>query len=1658
MSLIRSKIFFIATVVTALASGTALGQSLVGRNSNVVGPTPDGFYRGIPHYQDNEARCDRNPLLPSNIVCVAHGYGGADDVIGDAWPRIFETQDNARTWLSRYATGSAADPTTDLGLGFGADPITLCWPGACGGFFIASIRAPGGGTGGGVFLQLMPEFNVETGFRHFSEAGPRTVQLGTGDNFLDKINAIYLLDTKNPGTVEVTMTVEKGNGITEVVTREWPRARIIVVYAALNSSSQNVRIFSTYTDTYGAHWSPPRQVANTTGLDTGVAIAAIDDTVVYAFRQFKDDSGDQLDAVFAAISATRGQTLRKPFVVVDNICPNDQPTLPVSLDPDPPPFQTVASRTNSFVDLSSDDEHFVMVLAQHKLDPSGGCLTRPFDYPSGSRVSVLTAGSNGKNWSDPVEIAPRNDPALPRNGHSFQFMPAIDCVLGHCLSIWYDSINDSIRNISFLESADKIDAVDAFVNFPLFGDFYFPRNGVSGPEILQFKRTVDVFARQFKIKPGGGVEFLDPEPVRLSKFQLFATSPSTVIEVGKIPFGLKQYKGNTVSFMSDYLGIASAKVRGGPDPLDLTAPPVYESNKGPDPDNPQLKPSWFPHWTDTRNAFGQLYTENIDEAVPFEKTGMSGLMGFENPAPDTESEPAPLAGGRKLSAEGVEDSNVGAFFCAPPLSPPDAPGEMLFAADNQNRIKDTDIFGALVEVPATAWVVNTSKGLGKIDIFGNVLQRTYAIAARNELRDAGKKFRFRIMNQPVGFLNNEARASWLQLPFANFDHTNEMDDPLEEIDENVGPLSSVTVALFVVSTSPVNPVTVNVYEVDALGAEQLVATLTVNGALEAGDLVSPNVSLPDINETETHNPFVFSPTHSENVDYSNPEIWNPEIWNPEIWNPEIWNPEIWNPEIWNPEIWNPEIWNPEIWNPEIWNPEIWNVSLQDADKFDNPEIPSPDLSELEHSTGELRQENELVAKFDVLFAAVNTGNTSTPFVADFAVNSALVRELLANNKVKVQIIVWENSELDSFQACDVDLTAGEHRILAVVNNPDLLNLKIPDIMNNRFGSVTYYSEPSNVEPGNTGPSNAVRITVRFVSFEDTIRIIAPELANGGISYVVTSQAANTGESDLAANREQAIGDFIPPSLSVDSGDTVVIQATSPQGAILPADLVTATKGEFETPAVSCTPIDLGQQAPLGPTDLLCSATADNLVSASADITADVQDLDSPELDLTTMPNDITLPREMSDGTFFDYVLPTVSDLIDVNVTAECTPIAPGGTALFTAPGPTTTEITCKAVDAAGESATASFFVTVADTIAPALTIPVSAGAEASNLAGASVMFDPLPSATDIGSVSVSCALFDDPTVTVVSGDQFPIGVTSVECTATDDAGLSTPGQFMVTVADTTLPTFATVVADIAAEANAIGGANVSFTLPTATDLGSPIDVNCDADPAGAFYPLDPTPTTVTCTTVPDAGNLTASTSFIVTAVDTTPPVLTVPSDITVLFGANVTFVATAMDIADASPVVTCDPASGSAFPLGTTTVNCTATDAAAFSDNASFNVFVTLGAGSGLSSNKRSVKAGSVASFNWIWVDFSGNPVDVGEGNQDIEARLGTCANPLGADILDEDPGSSDMRRSGDGWTFNWQTVGDGEIPIETGTYCVSVLLTTTNPPQVQSTEIKVRQ
>jgi HYR domain len=139
--------------------------------------------------------------------------------------------------------------------------------------------------------------------------------------------------------------------------------------------------------------------------------------------------------------------------------------------------------------------------------------------------------------------------------------------------------------------------------------------------------------------------------------------------------------------------------------------------------------------------------------------------------------------------------------------------------------------------------------------------------------------------------------------------------------------------------------------------------------------------------------------------------------------------------------------------------------------------------------------------------------------------------------------------------------------------------------------------------------------------------------------------------------------------------------------------------------------------------------------------------------------------------------------------------------------------------------------------------------------------------------------------------------------------------------------------NIQAEATGPGGANVDFAVTSGT--------TCD-HASGSLFPLGTTH--VTCTDDTDPSNVTAR--FNVIVVDTTPPTLTLPGDQNVAAtdssGATVTYSASASDIVDGAITPICSPASGTLFAIGTTPVNCTATDASGNTASGGFNVIVTL--------------------------------------------------------------------------------------------------------------------
>ena len=156
------------------------------------------------------------------------------------------------------------------------------------------------------------------------------------------------------------------------------------------------------------------------------------------------------------------------------------------------------------------------------------------------------------------------------------------------------------------------------------------------------------------------------------------------------------------------------------------------------------------------------------------------------------------------------------------------------------------------------------------------------------------------------------------------------------------------------------------------------------------------------------------------------------------------------------------------------------------------------------------------------------------------------------------------------------------------------------------------------------------------------------------------------------------------------------------------------------------------------------------------------------------------------------------------------------------------------------------------------------------------------------------------------------------------------------------PPTVTVPANLRLEATGSAGAAATFAAVGSSNVDGALAAVC-TPASGSTFPLGAT--TVTSVATDNAGQV-ASGTFTVTVVDTTPPAISVPADIstnaTTATGATVTFATSAIDLVSGSVATTSVPASGSVFPIGTTTVTTTATDAAGNRASKTFNVTVTV--------------------------------------------------------------------------------------------------------------------
>lgn len=423
---------------------------------------------------------------------------------------------------------------------------------------------------------------------------------------------------------------------------------------------------------------------------------------------------------------------------------------------------------------------------------------------------------------------------------------------------------------------------------------------------------------------------------------------------------------------------------------------------------------------------------------------------------------------------------------------------------------------------------------------------------------------------------------------------------------------------------------------------------------------------------------------------------------------------------------------------------------------------------------------------------------------------------------------------------------------------------------------------------------------------------------------VTATASNGVAPDATARILVAVSDRQPPTLLMPLG--IVVPATGADGAIV--NYSTPTAVDNCGTVIQLRPVNpahaSGNRFPIGTTRVEWLATDDssnaafNTFSITVTPTAPSVGPIAPvfvDTDLDTCrATNVAAPTVLTGG----FPAPTVT----------FTPSLAGPFLLGT------TGVTATASNGTDPAATTLFGVTVRDRQSPSINTPANIVVPATGPGGAIVTFDPVTMSDNCGIKSGQKLPGLD------SGDLFPIGITTLSYEATDVNDNATSKSFTVTV-EGAAPTIAPIREIFVPTDPDVCSAAPPQPVPVVTGVPAPTVSFSPAWPG--TFPLGAGTVTVTATNGigPDA-----TTSFRVTVIDRQAPTLVVPGNIelqaTSAAGRVVTYGAiSARDNCTAPFIVrTAGLASGSTFPLGTTTVTYQAIDGQNVSER-SFTVTIT---------------------------------------------------------------------------------------------------------------------
>lgn len=470
--------------------------------------------------------------------------------------------------------------------------------------------------------------------------------------------------------------------------------------------------------------------------------------------------------------------------------------------------------------------------------------------------------------------------------------------------------------------------------------------------------------------------------------------------------------------------------------------------------------------------------------------------------------------------------------------------------------------------------------------------------------------------------------------------------------------------------------------------------------------------------------------------------------------------------------------------------------------------------------------------------------------------------------------------------------------------------------------------PADISPASTGQAVASGCGTVTVTYADNVT-----LGCGSTSTIVRTWTATNGASTATCTQTITLVDNTPPVLVCPSDQTVACDADLP--AAYAAWLASAAATDAcGTPTL----VDNAPPAPTacGETTVTWTATdaCGNGTACSATFT--VIDTTAPAIhdaeDLTVACNPATNADEYAAW----LAAVTASDACGVQSLTNDAPLSP------TPCGATTVSWT--ATDRCGLTTTVSATFTIVDVDPPTwTTAPIDLVVECDG-AGNSAQIDAwLASAAAADACGTPTVAHDytglDP-ICGLTGSKF------VTWTATDACGNAATTSAVVTVVDTTAPTFTFVPADLTLECGDAGNdAAIAAWLASATAADTCGDVNVAHDYAGltATGCGSSGGATVTWVATDACGN-TATATATLTIQDTTAPTIAAPADVVVGVDAGACYATnvalgtpTAGDNCGSVTVVNDAPTQ---FAIGTTTVTWTATDACGHVSYASQTVTV----------------------------------------------------------------------------------------------------------------------